>query len=54
MKNMTSTLDDLIAPEIKDDESYSVLGQIAGETSIRTLLEIGSSAGDGRRPPFSE
>ena len=47
MKNMTSALDDLIAPEIKDDEFYSVLGQIAGETSIRTLLEIGSSAGDG-------
>ena len=44
---MTSTLDDLIASEMKDDDFYSVLGQIAGETSIRTLLEIGSSAGDG-------
>lgn len=44
---MKSKLDDLIAPEIKDDEFSNVLGQIAGDTSIKTLLEIGSSAGDG-------
>ncbi len=32
---MKSKLDDLIAPEIKDDEFSNVLGQIAGDTSIK-------------------
>jgi hypothetical protein len=33
--------------EIKNDEFYFALLQLAAQASIRTILEIGSSAGDG-------
>ena len=44
---MNPTLDDLIEPEIKDDEFSAVISQLASENSIKTFLEIGSSTGDG-------
>jgi predicted O-methyltransferase YrrM len=44
---MTFSLDNLIEPEIKDDEFSAVIAQLASEHSIKTFLEIGSSTGDG-------
>lgn len=42
-----SGLDHLIAPEIKDDEFYRCLEFVAGKAPIQSILEIGSSSGDG-------
>lgn len=42
-----SELDRLIAPEIVNDRFYRVLERIAATDGVRTILEIGSSAGEG-------
>jgi hypothetical protein len=40
-------LNQLIPPEIKNDEFYFLLHRIAGRPHLRTFLEIGSSSGEG-------
>lgn len=42
-----SGLNHLIPPEIKDDELYNAIQRIAREENIKTVLEIGSSSGEG-------
>ncbi|MCC5636096.1 FkbM family methyltransferase [Nostoc sp. CHAB 5844] len=42
-----SALERLIAPEIKNDEFYASIQRIAKEENIKTVLEIGSSSGEG-------
>src|SRR4051812_23856592 len=42
-----ASLDRLIPPEIVRDELYELLERLAGDSRIRTVLEIGSSAGQG-------
>jgi len=48
----SSELDNLISPEIKNDEFYIVLQEIVKEEGIRTVLEIGSSSGAGSTEAF--
>src|SRR5215218_10060196 len=43
----SSNLDRLIPPEIVRDELYQLLERLAREEYLRTVLEIGSSAGAG-------
>jgi hypothetical protein len=38
---------DLIPPEVKGDDFYNALGIIASIESVKTILEIGSSSGEG-------
>ncbi|MBW4431333.1 MAG: hypothetical protein KME28_06295 [Pelatocladus maniniholoensis HA4357-MV3] len=40
-------LNRLIPPEIKNDEFYATIQIIAREEDIKTVLEIGSSSGEG-------
>jgi len=47
-----SELDCLIPPEIKNDEFYAAIQQIARQESIQTVLEIGSSSGGGSTEAF--
>lgn len=47
-----SELNRLIPPEIKDDEFYSAIQKIAREEDIKTVLEIGSSSGEGSTEAF--
>lgn len=42
-----SQLDHLIAPEIVDDRFFRALEEIAATASVRTVLDIGASAGEG-------
>jgi glycosyltransferase involved in cell wall biosynthesis len=42
----------IIPPEIKDDEFYEVIKNIAQQEDIKTVLEIGSSSGDGSTEAF--
>ena len=42
-----SPLERLIPPEIKNDEFYVAIEKIAREEDIKTVLEIGSSSGEG-------
>jgi glycosyltransferase involved in cell wall biosynthesis len=42
-----SALNRTIAPEVKDDEFYTVIQKLAAEADIKTVLEIGSSSGEG-------
>ena len=42
-----SELNHLIPPEIKNDEFYANIKKIATEENIKTVLEIGSSSGEG-------
>lgn len=42
-----SELDNLIAPEVKGDEFYHLLKQLASKGDIKTVLEIGASSGEG-------
>ncbi len=42
-----SEIEHLIPPEIKDDELYLAIQKIAANNSIKTILEIGSSSGEG-------
>lgn len=47
-----SELNSLIPPEIKNDEFYAILKKIAKEEDIKTVLEIGSSSGEGSTEAF--
>jgi len=40
-------LNQLIPPEIKNDQFYFALNKIAADPKLRTFLEIGSSSGEG-------
>ena len=42
-----SELNRLIPPEIKNDEFYTAIQRIARDENIKTVLEIGSSSGEG-------
>lgn len=42
----------LIPPEIKNDEFYNAIEKIAREENIKTILEIGSSSGEGSTEAF--
>ncbi|HIJ88372.1 MAG TPA: glycosyltransferase family 4 protein [Desulfuromonadales bacterium] len=44
---MQSPLDQIIPPEIRDDEFYHLLRDLTAREPIITALEIGSSSGDG-------
>ncbi|MEH1904856.1 MAG: class I SAM-dependent methyltransferase [Nostoc sp.] len=47
-----SELNRLIPPEIKNDEFYAAIQRIAKEEDIKTVLEIGSSSGEGSTEAF--
>ncbi|MFB2771714.1 glycosyltransferase family 4 protein [Pelatocladus sp. BLCC-F211] len=47
-----SDLNRLIPPEIKNDEFYATIQRIAREENIKTVLEIGSSSGEGSTEAF--
>jgi glycosyltransferase involved in cell wall biosynthesis/predicted O-methyltransferase YrrM len=47
-----SELDFLIPPEIKNDEFYAIIQQLARTEDIQTVLEIGSSSGGGSTEAF--
>ncbi len=47
-----SELDNIIPPEIKDDEFYYAIIDLARKEEISTILEIGSSAGGGSTEAF--
>ncbi|MEH1848380.1 MAG: class I SAM-dependent methyltransferase [Nostoc sp.] len=47
-----SELHRLIPPEIKNDEFYLAIQKIAREEDIQTVLEIGSSSGEGSTEAF--
>ncbi len=47
-----SELNRLIPPEIKNDEFYAAIQKIAIEENIKTVLEIGSSSGEGSTEAF--
>ncbi|WP_224983685.1 glycosyltransferase [Geomonas agri] len=47
-----SELDRIIAPEVKNDELYHLITELAQAADIRTVLEIGSSAGGGSTEAF--
>ncbi len=47
-----SELERLITPEIKNDEFYAIIQRIAREEDIKTVLEIGSSSGEGSTEAF--
>lgn len=48
----TSELNRIIPPEIKNDEFYLAIQKIAREEKIKTVLEIGSSSGQGSTEAF--
>jgi glycosyltransferase involved in cell wall biosynthesis/predicted O-methyltransferase YrrM len=50
--NSNSELDIIIPPEIKNDEFYTIIQKIAREEDIKTVLEIGSSSGEGSTEAF--
>lgn len=47
-----SDYDRAIAPEIKDDEFYAVIAELAATAPVQTMLEIGSSNGEGSTSAF--
>lgn len=47
-----SELNYLIAPEIKHDEFYQAIQRLASSPDIKTVLEIGSSSGQGSTEAF--
>lgn len=47
-----SDLDQIIAPEIKNDDFYFLIHKLAKYEDVKTILEIGSSAGDGSTEAF--
>jgi hypothetical protein len=47
-------LEVVIPPEILDDELYSFIRQLARESPVKTILEIGSSSGEGSTRAFVE
>ncbi len=44
---MQSTLENIIPPEIRNDELYELLKRIASQEAVFSVLEIGSSSGEG-------
>ena len=42
-----SSFDRLIPPEIKSDPFYQAILNVARDPAVKTVLEIGSSAGEG-------
>lgn len=51
-KSTNSDLNNLIPPEIKNDEFYRDIQNIARNENIKTVLEIGSSSGEGSTEAF--
>lgn len=51
-KETASTLDKIIAPEIKNDPFFEHLHTYASNPRLRTFLEIGSSSGGGSTEAF--
>jgi hypothetical protein len=49
---LRSELDQIIAPEIKDDAFYRLIRDLAAGEALRHVLEIGSSAGGGSTEAF--
>ena len=47
-----SDLDRIIPPEIKEDELYYLIIKLVGTSKVKTVLEIGSSAGGGSTEAF--
>jgi hypothetical protein len=47
-----SELDRIIPPEIKNDEFYHAIYQLSKTEELSTILEIGSSSGDGSTEAF--
>lgn len=47
-----SDLDRIIPPEIKNDAFYSAIYRLSQRESIQTILEIGSSSGEGSTEAF--
>ncbi len=47
-----SELNNLIPPEIKNDEFYIAIQRLASQEDIKTILEIGSSSGAGSTEAF--
>src|SRR3990167_6712350 len=47
-----SDLDNIIPPEIKNDSFYYAIYRLAKTEAISTILEIGSSSGDGSTEAF--
>ena len=45
-------LDEIIAPEIKNDMFYALLHILASSEAVRSILEIGSSSGEGSTDAF--
>ena len=52
--DLYSDYDQVIPPEIKDDEFYAAIRTLARTAPVRTVLEIGSSAGEGSTRAFVE
>ena len=44
--------DYIIPPEIKNDEFYTLIQRIAQDENVNTVLEIGSSSGEGSTEAF--
>ena len=51
-KKHRSQLDHLIAPEVKDDALYEAIYRLASTEAVSTILEIGSSSGEGSTSAF--
>lgn len=51
-ENAASELDNLIPPEIKNDPFYKAIYSLARTADIYTILEIGSSSGEGSTEAF--
>jgi len=47
-----SQAEQIIPPEIKNDEFYDLINRLAREADIKTVLEIGSSSGEGSTEAF--
>ncbi|MEM9214751.1 MAG: glycosyltransferase [Cyanobacteria bacterium P01_F01_bin.150] len=47
-----SELNNIIAPEIKNDDFYQAIQRFACDPSVKTVLEIGSSSGQGSTEAF--
>lgn len=49
---MPSKLDRPIAPEIRDDRLAAAIRRVAARPEVRTILEVGSSSGEGSTDAF--
>ncbi len=54
LSSKESELDNIIPPEIKNDEFYNIIIQLTAAEKIKTVLEIGSSDGSGSTEAFVE